>query len=69
LGEAASESDAHEIAAAAENASNSQKSELGLASRRIFAVIIQHSWMADTPPMENMHSLERLRAVVEPLLN
>jgi hypothetical protein len=41
LGEAASESDAGEIAAAAENASNSQKTELGLASRRIFAVIVE----------------------------
>jgi hypothetical protein len=69
LGEAASEVDAREIAAAAQNASSSQRSELGLAWRRIFVVIIQHSWMADTPPMESVHSLERLRGVFERLLN
>ncbi|HET6942937.1 MAG TPA: hypothetical protein VFH89_12315 [Sphingomicrobium sp.] len=69
LGEAASERDAREIAAAAENASSSQRTELGLASRRICAVIIQHSWMADTLPMENALSLERLRRVFERLLN
>jgi hypothetical protein len=69
LGEAASERDACEIATAAENASSSQRTELGLASRRICAVIIQHSWMADTPPMEDAHSLERLRGVFERLLN
>jgi hypothetical protein len=57
------------IATAAENASSSQRTELGLASRRICAVIIQHSWMADTPPMEDAHSLERLRGVFERLLN
>ena len=69
LGEAASESDARQIAAAAENASSSQRTELGVASRRICAVIIQHSWMADTLPMEDAHSLERLRGVFERLLN
>lgn len=69
LGEAASERDAREIAAAAENASSSQRTELGLASRRICAVIIQSSWMADMPPMENAGSLERLRGVFERLLN
>lgn len=69
LGEAASETDAREIAAAAENTSSSQRAELGLASRQVFAVVIQHSWMADTPPMENAHSLERLRGVFERLLH
>jgi len=69
LGEAASEKDAREIAAAAENASSPQRTELGLASRRIFAVIIQSSWMADTPPMEDTHSLERLRGVFERVLS
>jgi hypothetical protein len=69
LGEAASERDAREIAAAAENASSSQRTELGLASRRICTVIIQSSWMADTPPMENARSLERLRSVFERLLS
>lgn len=68
LGEAASERDAREIAAAAENASSPQRTELGLASRRICAVIIQSSWIADTPPMENADSLERLRGALEPLL-
>lgn len=69
LGEAASERDAREIAAAAENASNSQRTQLGLASCRICAVIIQSSWMADTPPIEDAPSLERLRGVFEQLLN
>jgi hypothetical protein len=69
LGEATSERDAREIAAAAESASSSERSELGLASGRLCAVIIQHSWMADTPPMENGRSLERLRGVFERLLN
>lgn len=69
LGEAASEKDAREIAVAAENASSSQRTELGLASRRICAVVIQKSWMADTPPMEDAPSLERLRGVFERLLS
>lgn len=68
LGEAASETDAREIAAAAEKASSSERTKLGLASRRIFAVIIQHSWIVDTPPIEDAHSLERLRGVFEPCL-
>lgn len=69
LGEAANETDAREIAAAAENASSSQRTELGLSSGGIYAIIIQHSWMADTLPMENAHSLERLRGAFERLLN
>lgn len=69
LGEAASERDALEIAAAAETASSSQRTEWGLASRRICAVIIQSSWMAHTPPMEDARSLERLRGVIEGLLS
>lgn len=69
LGEAASERDAREIAVAAENASRSQRTELGLASGRVCAVIIQSSWMTDTPPMEDARSLERLRNVFERLLN
>lgn len=69
LGEAASESDAREIAAAAENSSSLQRTELGLASGRLCAVIVQSSWLADTPPMENARSLERLRGVFERLLN
>jgi len=68
LGEAASETDARELAAAAENASSPRRTELGLASRRIFAVIIQSSWMADTPPMEDAQSLERLRHVFKRIL-
>jgi hypothetical protein len=69
IGEAASEADAREIAAAAENASSLQQTELGVASRRLCAVIIQWSWMADTPPMESARSLERLRGVFERLLS
>jgi hypothetical protein len=68
LAEAASDKDSREIAAAAQNASNSQKTELGVASERLCAVVIQRSWMADTPPMEDASSLERLRAVFERVL-
>lgn len=69
LGEAASERDAREIAAAAKKASSSQRTELGLASHRLCAVIVQSSWTADTPPMENTHSLERLSGVLKRILN
>jgi hypothetical protein len=68
FGEAASDRDARDIATAAENASNSQRTELGVASGRLCAVVIQHSWMADTPPMEDALSMERLRAVFERIL-
>lgn len=69
LGEAASEKDAREIAAAADYASSPQRTEFGLASRQICAVIIQSSWVADEPPMEDAHSLERLRGVFERVLS
>lgn len=68
LAEAASEEDARAVAAAAENSSNSLHTQLGLATRRLCASIIQRSWMADTPPLEDMRSLERLRFVVKQLL-
>jgi hypothetical protein len=69
LGEAASERDAREIATAAENASSSDRIELGVASRRLWAVVIQQSWIMDTPPMEDAQSLGRLRAVFQRILD
>lgn len=66
LAEAASEQDALEIASAAD--SNSEQSAIALTLGRIVAVIIQSSWMADTPPMEDRSSLERLRPIFEQLL-
>ena len=69
IGESASEADAREIAAAAENATSSQRTELGVASRELCAVVIQWSWMMDTLPMEDKPSLERLRGLVERLLD
>jgi hypothetical protein len=69
LGEAASEADASEIAAGAEHASSADRTELGVASRRLCAVVIQWSWIMDMPPMEDKRSLERLRSVFELLLD
>lgn len=66
LAEAASEQDALEIASAAD--SNPGRSEIALALGRIVAVIIQSSCMADTLPMEDRSSLERLRPIFEQLL-
>lgn len=68
LAEAASENDAREIAAAAQKRSGPLATQLGIASRRTCAVVIQRSWMADTPPLEDARSLERLRVVFEGLL-
>jgi hypothetical protein len=68
LAEAASEADAKAVAAAAENSTDSLRTQIGVASGRLCAVIIQHSWMANTPPVENKHALERLRGLVERLL-
>lgn len=68
LAEAASVDDAMEVAAAAESSSDSLRTQIGLASGRLCAVIIQRSWMADTPPLEDKSSLERLRTVFERLL-
>jgi hypothetical protein len=67
VGEAASENDALEVAKAAENSSYPLRSQIGLASGRLCAVIIQRSWIADTPPLEDVRSLERLRIVFERL--
>lgn len=68
LAEAASESDAQAIATAAAKPSNSLRTQIGLASGRLCAVIIQTSFMADTPPLEDVHSLDRLRSDFERLL-
>lgn len=67
LAEVASESDALEIAAAADICTTSV-TQIGLATGRLCAIIIQRSWMADTPPMEDKRSLERLREVFVKLL-
>jgi hypothetical protein len=68
LAEAASEKDAREVASAADNSSSSLRTQIGLASGRLCAVIIQWSWMADTPPLDDVRSLERLRIVFEDCL-
>lgn len=68
LAEAASEKDAREVATAAQNSTYPRRTQIGLASGQLCAVIIQRSWMADTPPLEDVRSLERLRPVLERLL-
>lgn len=68
LAEAAGESDARDVARAAQGASDAGRTVLGLASGRLCAVIIQRSFMAGTPPIEESGSLERLRPVIAPLL-
>lgn len=68
IAETAGESDARDVARAAKGASDAGRTVLGLASGRLCAVIIQRSFMAGTPPLEDMASLERLRPVIEPLL-
>jgi len=68
VAEAASEENARAVAAAAETSSIPLRTQLGLASGQLCAVIIQWSWMADTPPLEDISSLERLRPVLERLL-
>ncbi|MGE0179873.1 MAG: hypothetical protein AB7O91_08650 [Sphingomonas sp.] len=59
---------ARAVAAAADNPSTPERTQLGSASGQLCAVIIQWSWMADTPPIEDVGSLERLRPIVERLL-
>jgi|JI10StandDraft_1071094.scaffolds.fasta_scaffold218068_2 hypothetical protein len=68
LAEAASDSDAQDIAVAAEISSDSLSTQISLASGPLCAVIIQTSCMADTPPLEDVHSLGRLRSTFEQLL-
>lgn len=68
LGEARNDQDAQEIATAADERTDALHTQLGIATGRLFAVIIQWSWMADTPPLEDRQSLERLRPVFERLL-
>lgn len=68
IAEAASESDAQEVAHAAAQATDAERTVIGHASGRLCAVVIQHSSLVDTPPLEDVRSLERLRPVIEPLL-
>lgn len=68
LAEAASASDAREIVAAAERPLSPTETQFGHSAGRLCAVIIQRSWMANTPPLEDMRSLERLRTVFDRLL-
>jgi len=65
LAEASSEQDAREIASAAQNSSNPESTRIGVASGRLCAVTIQRSCMADTSPLEDALSLERLRPVFD----
>ena len=68
LAEAASESDAQNIAVAAERSSDSRRTQISLASGALCAVIIQMSCIAGTPPLEDVRSLGRLRSTFEKLL-
>jgi hypothetical protein len=68
IAEAASVSDAQLVALAATQATDAERTVLGLASGRLCAVIIQRSFMVDTPPLEDLNALERLVPVIEPLL-
>lgn len=68
LAETSSENDAREIAMAAQNSSNPESTQIGVASGRLCAVTIQRSCMADTSPLEDSSSLERLRPVFDQCL-
>ena len=68
VAEASSEEDATEIAVVAQNSSNPESTQLGIASGKLCVVIIQGSCMTETLPMEDALSLERLRIVLERLL-
>jgi hypothetical protein len=68
LAEAARANDAQEVALAATGATDAECTVLGIASDRLCAVIIQRSFMAGTPPLEDMRALERLKPVIEKLL-
>ncbi len=68
LAETASVEDARRVAVAAENSSGPMQTQIGLASGRLCAVIIQWSCIVDTLPLEDTRSLERLRRVFERLL-
>ncbi|WP_209347112.1 hypothetical protein [Pontixanthobacter sp. CEM42] len=69
VAEAASESDAAELADAVKNAAASWHTKIGIAVHGLCAVIIQRSVLADTPALEDARSLERLRNVFERLLD
>lgn len=68
VAEAANEDAAREIASAAQCHSGPMQSQIGMASGRLCAIIIQWSWMADTPPLVDVTSLERLRSEVQRFL-
>lgn len=68
IAEAGSDSDARDVALAAQQATDAGRTVLGLASGRLCAVIIQRSFMAGTPPLEDPDALERLRPVIKLLL-
>lgn len=68
IAEAASASDAQQVALTATQATDVERTVLGLASGRLCAVIIQRSFMVGTPPLEDLNALVRLVPVIEPLL-
>lgn len=68
IAEAASASDARDVALAAQGASDEERTMIGIASGRLCAVIIQRSFMVDTLPLEDPVGLERLRPLIAPLL-
>jgi hypothetical protein len=68
IAEAASVSEAQQVALAATQATDAERTVLGLASGRLCAIIIQRSFMVDSSPLEDLNALERLVPVIEPLL-
>lgn len=65
LAEARSVPDAGAIAQAAQLRGHGGSSQIGVASGKLCAVLIQNSFMADTKPLETGTALERLRPLLE----
>ena len=65
LAEARKPDEAAEIARAAQERRDSDCSQIGVASDKLCAVVIQRSVLVDTPPRESPEDLERLRPLLE----
>lgn len=65
VAEAASEEDARAVAVAAERAAGEGAPQIAVARGRLCAVIVQSSWLADTAPVEDLQSLERMRSFLK----
>lgn len=68
LAEAHSPAEAAAIAQAAQERGDADCSQIGVASDKLCAVVIQRSMLAGTAPLESPEDLERLRAVLEDLM-